>query len=100
MYLTGVVSCWCRNADATSAPVRTLLGKRKEKYRRCTGVLTDPKARWASGHDSHVLLAIDFIGDDAAADRAAGVKAIKHFTRLGIENDEITGSLPAKDDIS
>jgi hypothetical protein len=86
--------------SSAARPIESLLRKRKEKYRRCAGVLIDPEPRRASGHEAYVLLTVDFIRDDAAADRAAGVEAVKDITRLGIENDEIASSLSAEDNIT
>src|SRR5215468_8744589 len=47
------------------------------------------KARDDAGSGRHVLLVADLIADDAAADRAAGVEAIKRLAVAHVDDQEV-----------
>ena len=62
------------------------------------GVASPPEGGGAAGHDGDVLLAGDFIGDDASADGASGLEPVEDLAGLRVEGEEVAGEFAAEDD--
>src|SRR5215472_3432591 len=74
-------------ADASMRRSRPPSGQRENDHRR--RARASEEARHDAGRRRDVLLALDLIADDAAADRASGIEAVQRLAVPRIDDQEV-----------